>query len=129
MNTTNFEFEWTSDNIDTFVKKVFSLSSINNSNKNNKAYSIFIDGKRFTTEKGRAVWKQKNHVSAAFRNSVEYLAKYIVKDNYNKANIDSHNIDSYSIYRMQEYRNAFENVRDELIKSGRLEIRELDFDI
>ena len=85
-----------------------------------KAYSLLIGGKLFITSKGKTVWKQKNHVGAAFNNEMYRKAQDIVR-----WRLQTNGVDRYEVYKYPEYKNAFANFKKALIEKGLYQIIEL----
>ena len=89
-------------------------------NKEATAYAILINGNRFKTEKGKSVWKQKNHATTALRFDVEPKLQRMVKLRL----IQEPNYDG-TYYRNPEYKNCFNDFKQSLLDRGILQIIKL----
>lgn len=85
-----------------------------------KAYSIHINGDLFVTNKGKSVWKQRNHASCAFRLALEKYAKRMVS-----LRLQGQGIDRFAVWKQPEYITAFEDFKEALIEKGIFKIIEL----
>lgn len=85
-----------------------------------KAYSILINGELFVTDKGKTIWKQKNHAAAAFNNEMSPKVKYVIQ-----LRLQDSGVTRYELYKHPEYQYAFENFKKALIERGLYQIIEL----
>ena len=85
-----------------------------------KAYSILINGKLFKTDKGKTIWKQKNHAMAALNNQVKYLVEGLIK-----TKLQTSGVNKSFVWRHPEYLSAWEDFKKEIIEKGILTIIEL----
>ena len=84
------------------------------------AYAILINGRRFKTQKGKSVWKQRNHATTALRFDVEPKLQRMVKTRIMaEPNYDGR------YYGHPEYRNCFNDFKQHLLDNGILEIIKL----
>lgn len=97
-----------------------SLSYIKTEDNADEAYVILINGKRFTTCKGKSIWKKKNHASAAFNNEIAHKVKRLVKERL----IKEPDYDG-RYYKNPEYAKAFEDFKNYLVNNNIMQIVKL----
>lgn len=84
------------------------------------AYAILINGRRFKTQKGKSVWKQRNHATTALRFDVEPKLQRMVKTRImSEPNYDG------KYYSNPEYRNCFNDFKEYLLNNSIMEIIKL----
>ena len=83
-------------------------------------YSIIINGKIFITDKGKTVWKKKNHAMCAFNNQMQHIVQ-----NYTKNKLKEEGVNVSDIWRHPEYLDCFTNFKEQLKKNDMINIIEI----
>lgn len=87
-----------------------------------KGYAIRIDGKTFSNDKGKILWKRRNHAMAALRMALEFKLKRAV---LTKLHNQGHTLDE--IYGDSEYIRAYDNLLRYLENNNLIHIVEIEW--
>lgn len=87
-----------------------------------KGYAIRINGRTFTTDKGKILWKRRNHAMAALRIVLEFRLKQAVKA---KLFGQGHTLDE--IYGDSEYIRAYDNFLRYMENNNLIQIVEIEW--
>ena len=87
-----------------------------------KGYAIRINGRTFTTDKGKILWKKKHHAMAALRTALEFRLKQAIK-----AKLIGQGLTLSEIYGDSEYIRAYDNFLRYLEKNHMIQIIEVEW--
>lgn len=87
-----------------------------------KGYAIRINGRTFTTDKGKILWKKRHYAISAFRKTLEYLVL-----NYVFSKLMEQGLSTTEIYRSEEYGNAWDNFMKYLKDNNLIQIIEVEW--
>lgn len=87
-----------------------------------KGYAIRINGRTFTTDKGKILWKKRNHATSAFRMALEFRVRNNV---FSK--LHNQGLSTTEIYRNEEYKNAWNNFWKYLVDNSLIQIIEIEW--
>lgn len=86
-----------------------------------KGYAIRINGRTFTTDKGKILWKKRNHAMAALRMALEFRLKQAIK-----AKLIGQGLTLSEIYGDSEYIRAYDNFLRYLENNYMIQIIEIE---
>ena len=87
-----------------------------------KGYAIRINGRTFTTDKGKILWKKRHHAMAALRVALEFRLKQAIK-----AKLIGQGFTRSEIYGDSEYIRAYDNFLRYLENNYLIQIIEIEW--